>query len=231
MSPIMTPALTVVFSSEDLWCYVVGRSTESTGGVTWSDPLLRGERTRSVKMRAVVGIVVWKKWRVKKKERFSSQYWSTALLITLCQTSIRSTEKKINMSLSLPCTCHSLWAWCVPRGPGERCPASGHGRWFLFRAGSSERYKFQQHKIWREKEEKRLCLCFLCVISVSDWSAKEILILHIHFAFWMFHEPSSNFCPYNKNKMSHDVLVYKDVAEHVHVPKTVVLNLIPWSLL
>lgn len=63
MKATVSPVLTVVLSSQDLWCYVVGRSTESTGGVTWSDPLLSTERT-SAKVRAVDGEikeVVWNK--------------------------------------------------------------------------------------------------------------------------------------------------------------------------
>lgn len=45
IEPRMAPVLTVVFTSEDLRRNVVGCSTESTGGITWSDPLLSGRRT------------------------------------------------------------------------------------------------------------------------------------------------------------------------------------------
>lgn len=41
IQPSMSPVLTVVLSSEDLRCNVVGCSTESTSSVTWSDPLLK----------------------------------------------------------------------------------------------------------------------------------------------------------------------------------------------
>lgn len=40
------PVLTVVLSSENFWCNVVGSSTEGTGGVTGSDPLLNSEGVR-----------------------------------------------------------------------------------------------------------------------------------------------------------------------------------------
>lgn len=38
--------LTIVFSSEDLRCNVVGCSTKSTGSIAWSDALLSGRRRR-----------------------------------------------------------------------------------------------------------------------------------------------------------------------------------------
>lgn len=80
----------------------------------------------------------------------------------LCQAVLYSTvwSTKESMVTLLPCTCRSRWAWCVPRGPKERCPASGRGRWCPSRAGNSERYRFQPHRIWtgRNKEAKRRVL-------------------------------------------------------------------------
>lgn len=136
--------LTVVFSSEDLRCNVVGCPTEGTSGITWSDSLLSGRRREwSAKVNPTVA--TWIKDSVDDMicEKTvdggpvgtSSQHLSTALLITLQQYQL------------LPCTCRSLWALCVPRGPREHCPASSHGRWCPFHEGSLERYRFQQHKI------------------------------------------------------------------------------------
>lgn len=101
----LTPVLTVVFSSEDLRCNVVGCSTESTGGITWSDPLLSGRRKgKKCKSKPNSGCIGEKvsvedmnmnSGRNKGRSPVStcSQYWSTALLITLHQLSTWWTDR------------------------------------------------------------------------------------------------------------------------------------------
>lgn len=111
------------------------------------------------------------KWIVdEKKDRgpvsASSQYRSTALLITLHQPSTQSAGKSMRL---LPCTCHSLWAWCVLHSPIGRCPASDRGIWCPFHAGSSEQYRFQQHKICEGEIQRMMCLtCLLVPPSGQD---------------------------------------------------------------
>lgn len=61
--------LTIVFSSEDLWCNVIGSSTEGAGGVTWSDPLLSGKVKGEKEVSQIMGFVQGNKWWNKKKRK------------------------------------------------------------------------------------------------------------------------------------------------------------------
>lgn len=79
-------------------------------------------------------------------------------------------------TLSLPCTCRSLWAWCVPRGPRARCPASDHGRWCPFHVGSSTRCRFQQRRICDEMRGDLM----LPNIFTHTWEHVQILPAQLH---------------------------------------------------
>jgi len=151
-----SPALTVVLSSEDLGCNVVWCSTEGTRGVTWSDPLLReggGGRQKTwlqLYKTKVIGCARTNGGPVSAPSQYSH------CIINNPYTSFQHCGLTQTKSMRvLPCTCRSLWAWCVPRDPRERCPASGLGRWCPFHAGSSGRYRFRQHKICEGEERER----------------------------------------------------------------------------